>query len=32
MSIHISKTEIEMLRVKKKYEKDGYICRIEKKN
>lgn len=30
-SISIYKTEEELLRCKKKYEKDGYICSIEKK-
>jgi hypothetical protein len=30
-SIHILRSEDEMLRIKKKYEKNGYICSIEKK-
>ena len=31
-SIHILQSEEEALKVKKKYEKDGYICIIEKKS
>ena len=30
-SIHIHRIESEMLRAKKKYEKDGYFVTIEKK-
>jgi hypothetical protein len=31
-SISIVQSEEEALRIKKKYEKDGYICIIEKKS
>ncbi len=31
-SITILKTQPEVLRMQKKYEKDGYICQIEKKS